>query len=490
VRRKRKSQTESIVTRTTTPLDFDALREAFDRHGQAHVFEHWESLSAPERAALVAQAQHIAPMFEELLSAREASLAESESPRSAALSPIDAVPLPTSDAELHEYAAALERGHELIRAGRLAVFVVAGGQGTRLGFPGPKGAFPVGPVTDRTLFRIQAQKIQRLSREAGKPVPWYVMTSDATHAATCEIFERERYFGLSREDVRIFPQQMVPAFDFSGRILLESKSRIAESPNGHGGALTALDDSGCLDDMDARGIDRIFYYQVDNPLVKIGDPVYLGFHEESGSEMSCKVVRKRDPHEKMGVVARLDGSVGIIEYTELGDEQRFERDAEGRLVYWAGNIAIHVLNTDFVRRVAEDAASCLPYHLSAKKIPTVSADGTPLQPDEPNGHKLERFVFDALAVAGGVSVLEVDASKEFSPIKNASGSDSPESSRRDLTALYRQWLDESDIELPPSLETIEIDHSFIDGPEDAKATRYRNLADAGDVIRVAPGMSS
>ena len=464
------------------------LRETFSALGQEHVFRFWDSLAPDERVDLANQAQIIAPQLAELASAHRRALAETDGVKPAVdVSPIHAIALPESAAELRRHAEARQRGEALIEAGRLAVFVVAGGQGTRLGFDGPKGAYPVGPITDRSLFEIQAQKIRRLTRIAGNPVPWYVMTSDATDTPTREFFERESYFGIDPDDVFIFPQSMVPAYDFEGRIMLETPSRIAQSPNGHGGALTALADSEALDDMESRGIDRIFYYQVDNPLVKIGDPVYLGFHEESGSEMSCKVVRKRDPHEKVGVVARLDGSVGIIEYTELGDEQRFERDAEGRLVYWAGNIAIHVLNTDFVRRVAETAASRLPYHLSAKKIPTVNADGSPLQPDEPNGHKLERFVFDALSVASGVSVLEVDASKEFSPIKNASGSNSPESSRHDLTALYRQWLSVSDIELPPSLETIEIDHSFIDGPEDAMATGYRTLADAGDVIRVAQG---
>ena len=459
----------------------------FRDHGQERVFRFWDDLGGQQRQQLLDQASAV-----DLAALERAHEANSgcTGARPPKLETVPVVRLPAHGGDALAADRAFERGSQALADGRVAVLVVAGGQATRLGFDQPKGAYPVGPVSERSLFEQQAQKIRGLRRRYGRPLPWYIMTSDATDAATRALFAENDSFGLPAEDVIFFQQGMVQSLDFEGRMMLECPDRIFENPNGHGGSLTALLSSGSLDDMERRGIDTVFYYQVDNPLVKIGDPVYLGFHEEAGSEMSCKVARKRDPHEKVGVVARLDDSVGIIEYTELGDEQRFEQDAEGRLIYWAGNIAIHVLNTDFVRRVAEDATSRLPYHLSAKKIPTVSADGTPVQPEQPNGHKLERFVFDALAAAGGVSVLEVDPASEFSPIKNASGSNSPDSSRKDLTALYRQWLGESDIELPPGLETIEIDHSFIDGPEDAKAAGYRNLADAGDVIRVAPGMSS
>ncbi len=466
------------------------LRAHFADQGQEHVFRFWGDLDASQREALEAQARRLAPDLENLVVARKAALAGELGSVADEIRPVDVVRLPCDGGQAADHARARAKGLEMLRAGRVAVFVVAGGQGTRLGFDGPKGDYPIGPISKRSLFTIQAQKIQRVRSISGQDIPWYVMTSDATDAQTREIFARENNFGLPSEDVWIFPQQMVPAFDFDGRILLETPFCMAESPNGHGGALTALESSGALADMKARGIDTIFYYQVDNPLVKIADPVYLGFHEESNAEMSCKVVRKRDPHEKVGVVARLGEHVGIIEYTELQDEQRFAEDSGGDLIYWAGNIAIHILSTSFVGRVAGTAETSLPIHVSAKKIPTIDEAGMAVLPSDPNGHKLERFVFDALSSAASVCVMEADGAREFSPIKNADGSDSAATARRDLVALYREWLSASDIELPAGSDLIEIHHAIIDGPDDAKAAGFRSLADAGEAIQVASGKTS
>jgi UDP-N-acetylglucosamine/UDP-N-acetylgalactosamine diphosphorylase len=405
------------------------------------------------------------------------------------LEPAPVIELPEhgGDPQLRE--SARSRGEAMLAAGRVAAFVVAGGQGTRLGFDGPKGAYPVGPLSDRCLFEIFAQKIRGVIRRHGAKMPWYVMTSDATDAATRAIFAEHDCFGLDPDDVVIFSQGMVPAFDFDGRLVLEAPDRIFESPNGHGGALTALDSSGALADMERRGIDTISYFQVDNPLVRLADPVYLGLHEQADAEMSCKVLRKPDPDVKWGVLVLLDGQLAIVEYTELDDELRNARDADGRLVYWAGSPAIHLLCTDFAKRMAADADRWLPFHASAKKIPTVDADGRPVKPDAPNGHKLERFVFDALPAAERTCLVETRASEEFSPIKNAEGPESPSSARRDLVAEYRRWLSEAGIQPPPEDQRIEIDHSQIDGPEDAAASGLSRYDQDPSIIRVQSGMS-
>jgi UDP-N-acetylglucosamine/UDP-N-acetylgalactosamine diphosphorylase len=239
--------------------------------------------------------------------------------------------------------------------------------------------------------------------------------------------------------------------------------------------------------MEDRGVDTISYFQVDNPLVQIGDPVYLGLHEAEEAEMSCKVLRKPDPDVKWGVLVSIDGRLAIIEYTELDDELRNARDERGELVYWAGSPAIHLLRTDFVQRIADDPDRWLPYHVSAKKVPTVDADGRAVQPDEPNGYKLERFVFDALPAARRTCLVETRTSEEFSPIKNAEGPESPSSARRDLVAEYRRWLSEAGIELPPEDQRIEIDHSQIDGPEDAAASGLSRYDQDPSIIRVQSG---
>jgi len=189
--------------------------------------------------------------------------------------------------------------------------------------------------------------------------------------------------------------------------------------------------------MERRGVDTLFYYQVDNPLIRIADPGYLGFHLEAEAEMSCKVIRKRDPMEKVGVVARADGNISVVEYTEIDDEHRFATDEDGDLVFWAGNAAIHIFSTSFIRRVSENADGLLPYHVSAKLIPTVDDDGQLVRPTEPNGHKLERFVFDALGAAQSVCLVEGDRNQEYSPVKNAECS--KRSDRRVSLVARRCW---------------------------------------------------
>jgi len=463
----------------------EAIRRHFEACGQGHVFRFWSRLGAAEREALVAQAEAIdVPALLRSLGATQRGPVAA--PR---LEPVAVERIPEHGGDRTRREEACRRGVELLEAGRVAVLVVAGGQATRLGYDGPKGAFPIGPVTDRTLFELQAQKLRRLRDRFQRPIAWYVMTSPATDAATRKIFAREARFGLPASDVFFFSQGMVPSFDFEDRIILCEPGRIMENPDGHGGALTALLRSGALDDMKRRGADTLFYYQVDNPLVRIADPAFLGFHVLAGAELSCKVVRKRDALEKAGVLARVDGRIGVIEYTELDAAHRDAVDASGELVFWAGNTAIHVFDTAFIRRVASEADRWLPFHASEKKIPTLDDAGRPFAPNAPNGRKLERFVFDALPVASGVCIVETARAEEFSPVKNASGSDSPETARRDLVAQYAAWLRAAGIEPPPGA-LLEIDHSRVDGPEDLRELGIRNLADATDILRTGPGVSA
>jgi len=467
--------------------DPEAVRRAFADCGQDYVFRFWEELDEAGRGRLMRQAADLAPRLPALVRAfREAREQADRVGREARIEPPDVIELPEHGGDAARRERARERGERMLREGRVAALVVAGGQGTRLGFDGPKGAYPLGPVTDRTLYEIHAQKVRGLARRYRSRVPLYVMTSDATDAATREHFERHDRFGLDAADLHVFRQGMVPAFDFDGRLVLDAPDHVFESPNGHGGSLTALLDSGSLDALEARGIDTLFYFQVDNPLVQLCDPGYLGLHDELGAEMSCKVLRKPDPEVKWGVVARVDGRLGIVEYTELDDAMRYARDDDGELRFWAGSPAIHVLSTAFVRRMAERADELLPYHLSAKKVPAVDDAGRTVKPDEPNAWKLERFVFDALPAASQVAIVEARIAEEFSPVKNASGPESPETARRDLVAEYQRWLRAAGLE-PPADRALEIDHSRIDGPEDAAQAGLESLESAGDVVRLGPG---
>ncbi len=474
-----------VKTEKTRP-DFETLRRRFRAHGQDHVFAFWEQHSQSEREALLAQAARIdLSLLERLF--RDHCAAVRVSPK---LEPLEIQRVPEHGGDAEAFRAARERGEDLLARGRLAVLVAAGGQGSRLGFDGPKGAFPLGPVTGRTLFELQAQKLRALGRRYGHSVPWYIMTSPSTDAATRQIFASHDSFGLSPVDVFFFSQQTFPAVDFEGRLMLQSPARIFESPNGHGGCLTALLDSGAARDMRSRGCETIFYYQVDNPLVKIGDPTYLGFHATAEAEMSCKITAKRDPQDKMGVVARVDGHPSIVEYTELSDSHRYARNADGELLYWAGNLAVHVLELSFVERVAARADEVLSYHASAKRIPCIGVDGKPHSPAEANGYKFERFIFDALSAARSIAVVETLREEEYSPVKNSDDAnrECPATARRDLSCMYRRWLFESQISVPGDEGIwIEIDHSFADGAEDLKSRGIHNISEAAGAIRITHG---
>ncbi len=456
----------------------DSLHKRFAEAGQGHVFRFWDQLSALERENL---AQQAAGIDLDSISRAHNEVQGAEEGLNARIEPPSVVRLPGKGGDPKAWKEALERGEQVLAEGKAAPFVVAGGQGTRLGFPGPKGSFPIGPVSQRSLFELQAQKIRRLSKQYGHALPWYVMTSAATDEPTREFFRQKKFFGLPEADVFFLVQAMNPAMDFQGRLLLETPSTIFESPNGHGGSLTALLDSGALEDMRSRGIETLFYYQVDNPLVRMCDPAFLGFHSLSGSEASSKVVCKRDAGEKMGVVALVDGRLGIVEYTELDEKRSQARDDAGELLYWAGNIAVHLFQRDFIEQVAKRANELLPLHPSAKKIPFVDEKGKSVAPEASNGYKLERFVFDALPHAANGCVVEAERAEEFSPVKNASGQDSADTARADLVAEARRWLGT----LAPADSVIELDHSVFDGCDDVSRSELGSVDNAREGILIA-----
>ncbi len=328
-------------------------------------------------------------------------------------------------------------GEDILRQGRVAIFLVAGGQGTRLGYPGPKGCFPISPVKQKSLFQLFAESILALRRRYAAALPWYIMTSQENNGATCAFFKEHAYFGLAPDSVRFIIQKENPSLDLDGRLIISPENRIFKNPNGHGGSLTALKDSGALADMAARGIDEIFYFQVDNPLAKIADPLFIGAHVAGRAQMSTKVVPKVDPGEKVGIIGRINGRLGCIEYSELSQAGIKERLPDGRLRFSSANIAIHLLNRGFVEKLTADPDFQLPYHIAVKAIDALGPDG---EQKRIEGIKFETFIFDALGFAERSVTLEVSRDKEFSPVKNAAGSDSPDTARAALCALHRSWL--------------------------------------------------
>jgi len=416
--------------------------------GQEHVLEYWKGLSKAERSALLAQVAAIDPK------SVKACAASLKGGVSAAVDTSRGLAPKVAELKGAALARAVAAGERELRAGRVAALLVAGGQGSRLGYDGPKGCYSIGPVTGAPLFHFHARKILARSRRYGKPIPFYVMTSEANNAATVECFRANGYFGLDPKDVFFFTQGMWPGMTKDGKIILDAPGHVFMSPDGHGGLLAALKRSGALDDMKRRGIKSVFFFQVDNPLVEIADPAFVGYHVLERSEYSLKLCAKRDPFEKVGMPMLVGGRYRMVEYTEMTKEQCLRKKG-GKLYYLYGSPAIHVFDRAFLAR---EAAKAMPLHLAFKKIPCV-VGGKVVKPAEPNGYKFEKFIFDILPNARRAAFLAFDQKDEFSPVKNAEGNDSPATCRADLRAKWARMLADAGVKSPASMP-LEIDPAY------------------------------
>jgi len=456
---------------------FENIKSLLKKHYQDPLLAFWAELNTAQKQNLLAQIEEldfakidywVANFVKKSISAKIAgdfAPARSYSPH------------PANAEQKRKYDKAIELGKELIRQSKVAGLVVAGGQGTRLGFDGPKGNFSISPVKNKTLFQIFAETIAAVSRKYQAVCPWYIMTSPLNYAETLEIFRSNSYYGLNEKDVFIFEQGTLPNFSFDGKILLADKAHIACSPDGHGGTLKALYQSGVLEDMKKRGVEFISYWQVDNPLVNIFDPLFIGLHALDGAEMSSKALIKSGPYEKVGNFCLVDGKITVIEYSDLPDELAEKRNPDDSLVFRLGSIAIHIINRSFVERLNAEGFS-LPLHRAVKKIPHINQQGKPVEPTEPNGIKLETFIFDALPFASNSIILETIRELEFAPTKNATGIDSVETARQMMVARAANWLESAGVTVPKKPDgsidcLIEIAPSFALEKEDLKSKLTR-----------------
>lgn len=422
-----------------------------ERTGQDHIVQHLSKLEPSARARLERQLAE----FDYDLVARLADIAGQDGPERS-VSDFEPAPVLPLSRPPESVRAARQIGAEAIGAGTVAAFVVAGGQGSRLGYDGPKGCYRIGPISGKSLFQVHAEKTLAAARRHGAAIPFYVMTSRTNDAAIRSFFEQNDHFGLGGENVLLCPQRVLPAFDKAGRFILAAPDRVFVSPDGHGGAYHALLAGGALDDMARRGIEHISYVQVDNPLVPTIDPLFIGEHIRAESDMSSKVLEKREPMEKLGVFGYVDGELQVIEYSDMSDDLKRARRHDGSLKYRYGSIAVHVIDRQFARRMAEVD---LPFHVARKRIPYVNTEGERIEPEEPNGRKVERFVFDAIPLARNPVVMEVSRADEFAPVKNAEGDDSPATCRAALMARDRRRLARAGIVAPDDV-AVEISPLF------------------------------
>ncbi|XP_068627179.1 UDP-N-acetylhexosamine pyrophosphorylase-like protein 1 [Battus philenor] len=449
-------------------MSYESLKQHLTIHGQEHLIKYWPELSENEREQLAGEIgkldlAEMNSLFRRAMESTKVILEKSND---------DLKPIPQShyesvpgltEAKILEYE---NIGFEEISDGRVGVLLLAGGQATRLGFGHPKGMYNVGLPSKKTLFQIQAERIIRVQNMAtertGKEgkVTWYIMTSEHTMGPTAEYFKSHSYFGLNEEDIKFFEQGTVPCFDFEGKIFLDKKHHLSSTPDGNGGLYRALKTQGILEDIRRRGVQHLHAHSVDNILTKVADPVFIGYCKSKNADCAAKVVLKSTPSEPVGVVCRVNGHYKVVEYSELTDEAAERRNPDGRLTFSAGSICNHYFSSDFLTKICNFESKLKP-HIAKKKIPYVDDNGIRQSPSEPNGIKLEKFIFDVFEFAEKFICLEVARDVEFSALKNsdAAKKDCPSTAREDLLRLHRKYIrqaggiieDNIDVEISPLL---------------------------------------
>ncbi|KZC14469.1 UDP-N-acetylhexosamine pyrophosphorylase, partial [Dufourea novaeangliae] len=429
----------------------EALRRDLATCKQEHLLRFWDQLSAKEREEL---RQDITELnLNEVISYYERSIQTSSSMHERMLD--DKVsPIPedsiasvktTDEEQLKMYK---KLGLEEIANGKVAVVLLAGGQGTRLGVSYPKGMYNVRLPSGKTLFQFQAERILRLQNmaeeECGKrgEITWYILTSKATHGTTLDFLRDNDYFNLKDENVKAFEQGMLPCFTLEGKIVLDEKHRISKAPDGNGGLYRALKVQGILDHMIQRGIRSVHVHSVDNILIKVADPIFLGYCLSTSTDCGVKVIEKSSPAEPVGVVCKVENSYRVVEYSEISKETAELRSDNGRLVYNAANICDHYFTVDFLCAVGNQHEKEMELHAAKKKIPYIDVDGQKQIPTSPNGIKIEKFVFDVFKFAKRLAVWEGIREEDFSPLKNSdtAGQYCPSTARNDVLKLHKKWL--------------------------------------------------
>lgn len=432
------------------------LRQKYAQAGQDHVFSFYDELTDDEKASFLEQLESFQPeRINEITHRALNPPAEDEGKAGGQLEPMpESGRASILDSKQDDLDAWYNQGLDLIAQNKVAVVLMAGGQGTRLGSSAPKGCYDIGLPSQKSLFQIQAERIRKIEQLAAQKsgaaapvVPWYVMTSGPTRGPTEEFFKEHNYFGLNPENVFIFEQGVLPCISNEGKILLQSKSKVAVAPDGNGGIYNALVVQGVIADMRKRGIEHIHAYCVDNCLVRVADPVFIGFSASKDVDIATKVVRKRNATESVGLIVLKNGRPGVVEYSEIDavTAEAEDPDQPGVLKFRAANIVNHYYSFRFLESIPVWAHK-LPHHVARKKIPTLDlVTGEEIKPTKPNGIKLEQFVFDVFPMLelDKFAMLEVRREDEFSPLKNArgTGEDDPDTSKRDIMAQGKRWVE-------------------------------------------------
>ena len=431
-------------------MDIGTLREKLAAKGQEHLLQFWEELDNEQKTELYNELSELD--LDEVLEYFQRTVAEMNT----AGAKLDDKMTPLTESQSGSVAGSSDDdlanyeslSLEEISKSRVGILLLAGGQGTRLGTSYPKGMYDVGLPSNKTLFQLQAERIRSLEMLAERKtgvagsITWYIMTSASTIQPTKDFFEKNKYFGLKKENVVVFQQGTLPCFTFEGKMILGAKNKLSVAPDGNGGLYRALRREGILDSMRTKGIAYIQLYCVDNILVKVGDPVFMGYCLSKGAECANKVVRKGFPTEAVGITCKVADHYQVVEYSEITQMSAEKRNKDGSLTYSAANICIHFFTFEFLDRIVMENERSLEHHVAKKKIPFVNDEGVLVKPDKPNGIKMEKFVFDVFKFAKKFVVWECLRDEEFAPLKNAEGAAdfTPTHCRNALLALHQKWL--------------------------------------------------
>ena len=399
-------------------MTYQQAKTLLENKGQSQLLAYYDELDEAGKAKLLTAIENISWDFEDAL-----KNPEDMSGKGRDIRPISGLRLSAIEQRKAEFEAI---GVQAIREGKVAAVLLAGGMGTRLGVDGPKGAYDIGVTKPLYIFEQQMKNLQEVNEKCGVRVPLYIMTSDKNHDQTTSFWKAHNYFGYPENEVKFFKQEMAPAVDFNGKIFLETKDTPALSPNGNGGWFGSLKKAGLVDDLNAKGVEWLNIYAVDNVLQRIADPVFVGATIESGVNCGAKVICKNDPYEKVGVICMDGDKPDIIEYYELTDEMANQKDENGELAYIYGAIMNYLFR---LTKLEEIVNNKIPVHIVQKKIECLCEDGVTRKPEKENGKKFETLAVDLIKPMGSVLPFEVVREKEFAPIKNKTGVDSVESAR-------------------------------------------------------------
>ncbi len=399
-------------------ITLDTAKNVLKKYGQEHILAGYEELDGEEKVRLLSQIE-----MTDFSVLENLNMENRHSSKRGKFEPLGAVTIEDIARNRDKYYSA---GAEAIKNGKVATVLLAGGQGTRLGFDKPKGMFDIGVTKELYIFECLINNMLDVVKDMGVYIPLYIMTSKINHNDTVDFFEKKNYFGYDRKYVRFFIQDMAPSVDFNGKIYMESKSEISVSPNGNGGWFSSIVHAGLLKDIRNKGIEWINVFAVDNVLQQIADPCFIGAVINSGSQSGSKVVSKASPDERVGVLCTEDGKPAIVEYYEMTSEMRELLTADGELAYKYGVILNYLFSVDRLEKIISEK---MPVHVVTKKIPYINEKGELTIPEKPNGYKFETLVLDMVHMQESCLPYEVERCKEFAPVKNADGVDSVDTAR-------------------------------------------------------------